>query len=389
MSLSAIKRLRACRIRLLSQFPFFGHLAMHFTLHVEEDAALVPTAQVSANGCVRFGRAFLDTLSDAQLMGVLCHEILHVALFYWQRQGHRNVLLCSTHAGKKQYVPAWNVAHDYAINAIIQDVSNTTPAIQLPPNALLNTKYTNWQAERIYEDILQHTPDLTDFDGDIDMASSPAEDTRWKHAILQAASTHQQRGMSLPDSIRQVVSSACQPVVSWQDRLAQWVGETLGRIDYSYRRPSRRAESAGEILSAPFPHGAPPVIVLWDTSGSMCGAENALMAEALGILEASPAPIRVVTCDAIVRGDAPDVREAADIVQIVTGGGGSNLSPAFELIQPQLTPDTVIIVMTDGHVLVPPHAPMVQAVLWLLTPGGVDPTNGHWGEVIRMEDASS
>jgi predicted metal-dependent peptidase len=128
----------------------------------------------------------------------------------------------------------------------------------------------------------------------------------------------------------------------------------------------------------------PQITILWDTSGSMGGEHNAILVEVVSILEETSAPIRVVTCDTQVRGET-NTRDIAEIVTVVEGGGGSDFNPAFEYVAPSLTWDTIIIAMTDGHINVPKEAPACQASLWLLTPDGVDPTGGRWGDVIRLD----
>lgn len=388
-TITATNRIRSCRVRLLSRMPFFGLLSMHMDMRVEEDPEKSPTASVTSGGVIRFGLDFMETLTDAELAGVMCHEILHVVLFYWQRQGNRKTQLVAQTEKGLRTISAWNVAHDYAVNLVIKDLAAGDSAkswIALPPNCLIDEKYRGWPAEQIYDDVLSNKDeiDLSGFEGDVFSDGSEGDTLRWKHAILQASSAHRARGMSLSDAIQAVISKICHPEVSWLERLAQWVGDTLGRPDYSYRRPSRRSESAREILCSPYPQGLPNIIVLWDTSGSMMGEEDRLLSQVLGILEATPASIRVVTCDTVVRGDSSSVKDASDVVPLVAGGGGSDLSPAFERIVPDMTPDTVLICLTDGLITVPQHPPPAQAVLWVLTPGGVDPTGGRWGQVIQM-----
>lgn len=385
------RRLCSCRIRLLSEYPFFGHLAMRLNLVVEDDAK-VPTACVSPNGKLSIGASFMESLTDAQLVGVLCHEILHIILFYWKRMGGRTAFLYNTvgeDADKKKIVkkiPAWNVAHDYAINLIIQEMAakSKRPWIDLPKHALLDQKYKDMAAEAIYDDIMANTPDL-DWDNvfwDVSDEGDEVPEDGWKRAILQAAQAHRMRGMELSDAIQKVVSATTTPSMSWQDRLAQWVGDTIGRPDHSYRRPSRRAESSGEILSTCVSQNMPEVIVLWDTSGSMNGHEDAILAEVLGILESTSAPIRVLTCDTEVHGDVKS-RDVSDIIDHVKGGGGSDFNPAFARACQNAAPNTVIVALTDGEISVPAYHPPVQAVLWVLTKNGVDPTGGKWGHVIQ------
>lgn len=376
--ISAEERISTAVVRLLRDVPFFGHLLLQLRVKVVDDPT-VPTACVSAGGVVLFRRSFMETLDDAELAGILCHEVLHPALFYWGRQQGRNAMLVSPTTGRA--IPAWNVAHDYAINLIIRDMIRLRPhaRLKLPAFALLDDKYVGWCAEDIYEDVLRNAKsfDVDALDSGDVVADGDASDA-WRRHVLDAAKRHQAQGHSLPDAIAIAVSECKVSTLSWKDLLAEWVGNTIRSGDYTYRRPSRRSEAAGEFLPSMDRSLIPDVVVLWDSSGSMTGVEDDVLGEVMGILDATDAPIRVVVCDDKVRADVPDVFSAADIVQHVSGGGGSDFCPAFESISD--ASNVVVVAITDGYIRVPPTQPAnVQAVLWILSPNGVDPTAGRWG----------
>ena len=384
MRQNLLRKIGVARTRLLCDYPFFGSLVMRLTILASDDEK-TPTASIDPTGLLRFGLTFGNQLSEAELAGVLCHEVLHAALFYWARKGPRNVILRTKSGGE---ISAWNVAHDYAINLIIEEATKNQrkPWVALPPNCLLDKKYTGWTAEDIYEDILKNTPEM-DAQADVDEGSNsdPVQEDSWRRAILQAAQSQTSRGMSLPDALKILVEDIAKPKVDWRDQLSQWAGDNIGLPDYSYRRPSRREEAAGEILAAQIESDAPEVIVLWDTSGSMSGRENSVLGEVIGILECSKAPIRVILCDAMVRGDLTDTRDVAEIAASVVGGGGSDFCPAFTLIENTNTNGSaVIIAITDGEIGVPAVMPFVQAVLWVIPEKGPDPTGGKWGSVVRI-----
>lgn len=380
-------RIRKARIRLLSAFPFFGHLVISLKVSIVEatDTTTI-TASVSSDGHLRFNEGFLNTLTDAEVAGVLTHEALHVALLFWARQKHRQAKLYRIADGKRHAVSAWNVAHDYAINILIQDaVPLSAGRIALPKTVLLDEAYRGLPAEDIYDLILKNSEhiDLSGFEEDVTGQNTAGHDDHWRANILRAAQQHQARGMTLPCAIQSVISDMVCPKLTWQNKLEQWVGDNLGKMDFSYRRPSRRAESVGEILCSVVAYGLPQVVVLWDTSGSMSNTETTILAEVLGILEVTGAPIRVVTCDCVVHGDV-FTQNADEIIASVQGGGGSDFNPAFQKVLENANPNTVIVAITDGEIDVPDEVPPVQAVLWLLTPSGIDPTKGRWGHVVHM-----
>lgn len=384
-------RIQRCRIRLLAGMPFFGSLAMRLTFRFSFRDPRVPTACVYPRGLIVIDLDFMASLSDAELLGLLCHELLHVAFGCWVRQGPRTARLITTDGCT---ISAWNVAHDYAINPTIAELSPNYPWIVLPPGGLLDLKYKGRSAEDIYDDVVKNAkvinaPGWGEDLGEGDNADVTREDAEgWRTAVFQAAQTHIGSGRALPEGIEGLLAQLRAPKVDWRNQIAQWVGDAVGRVDYSYRRPARRAEAVGEILCGVDSSGLPAVIVLWDVSGSMNELEALVFGEVAGILEATKAPIRVIFCDTEIQADIAGTRDAAQIAASVVRGGGSDFMPAFRLIE-GLRPAPVVIAITDGYILVPAEMPSVQAVLWTLLPGGVDPTRGAWGHVIHVEAESA
>ena len=72
----------------------------------------------------------------------------------------------------------------------------------------------------------------------------------------------------------------------------------------------------------------------------------------------------------------------------IKGGGGSNFTPAFDLLEEEQF-DGVVVAFTDGMIGVPDlKPPLIKDVLWCIEPTGYDrdPTDGKWGQVLLMED---
>ena len=379
-------RISKARLRLLYGVPFLGSLVSRMNIQLVDDAQRVPTACVYPNGRLLFNTKFAEGLSDQGLAFVLAHEVLHVALGYWSRQGHRKALLISSDG---HVVPAWNCAHDYAINLILKEFSKTASGkwLDVPEFCLLDEKFTGLNAERIYEDILENTPVFEGMYADTGtgppMGEADPHQKKWQQYLHNAAEDHKQRGSgSLPGELDVYVDNLI-PKVSWAEKLAQWTGDNYAGISYNYRRPSRRQGSTNCILAAADHGNAPDVTILWDTSGSMSPYLELVWGELEGIIAALRAPVRVILCDTEVVGDFPSLRVAHDLAGEIKGGGGSDFNPAFEQVQRS---DSVILAFTDGYIGVPSASPR-NNVLWVLTPGGVDPTNGRWGDILRLPEA--
>ena len=134
-------RLFRARASLVEQSPFLGSLVLKVPLLITEDAR-VRTACVDGRGICYFGKGFLEALDLAALRGVLLHEALHLALDAFPRCGFRKPL-------------RWNVAHDFAINLLIDDSVFGKDFLTIPEGfkPLLDAKFRGFPAEEIYEQL--------------------------------------------------------------------------------------------------------------------------------------------------------------------------------------------------------------------------------------------
>lgn len=100
------------------------------------------------------------------------------------------------------------------------------------------------------------------------------------------------------------------------------VQRAAGMVDYSYRRPSRRAAVAPGVLLPTLEQPVPRVAVVCDTSGSMGEIQ---LAQALAEVEAIVGrvgigdPVTVLAVDTAVHA-ARRVRRRADVVVVLTDG---------------------------------------------------------------------
>lgn len=442
------KRIGTARLTVASFCRFFGHLIGKTRVVIAEPHHKVPTAAVSPDGYVYYNPDYVDKLSDAELAGLVVHETLHPALLCWRRQGSRKAMCeasvpaasCSRCGGKNPacdhtvVFSLWNLAHDLSFNPEIIALAAKCRAkgkIALPKHAALEVKYEGWSAERIYDDKLKTMkksknprpgvagrmgagpgipdgkggaigddlrPDLSQSEtgkraakGDKTAQQKMAND--WRVSMIAAAMAHERkhgRG-HLPGGIAKLVAELQECKVDWRDVLSQWIGENGNRMDFTFRRPRRRFD--GNVLYLPSYQkwGIDDVVVLWDTSGSMNGRETDILSEIQGICEDLGLVLRIICIDTAIHSDIRDVKEAIDMIGEIKGGGGSDFTPAFDLLEEEQF-NGVVIAFTDGHIGVPDCKPeLLKGVLWCIEPknggfGDVDPTKGRWGQVLLMED---
>lgn len=402
---------RDTRTWLLVREPFFGFLLLKLRL-IEDGAEKsgVPTAAVANDGSLYLNREFISGLSLAAFRGLVVHEVLHPALGVFERQQGRDMM-------------RWNVAHDYAINLIIDDLSRRVgqDVLTLPAGGCLDQKYRDMSAEEIYDLLSQEQggkgqgqgqgkglgqgpsqqgangplsgdlrPDLaTTAEGRAaeqgDEKAIKAVRRDWAAQVHAAVATHQQAGKQrgdLPSGVQKLIERLLNPAVDWRDYLATYLGERVGGEELSFRRPSRRGQAIGETLAGRIRRTSPDVTILWDTSGSMNGQEERILAEVVAICEELGVGARMIAIDCVIHADVP-LSEGADAVSHVKGGGGSDFRPAFERLEHE-GDRSVVVAFTDGMIGVPQcMPPQLQHVLWVLVGGDQAPTRA-WGSAIKI-----
>lgn len=127
------ERIVRARIRLVIQQPFFGVLALQLMI-VEDES--VGTMAVDGRH-LYYAPAFLDTLTDHELEGVIVHEILHCAYRHHTRRKNRDPKW-------------WNNACDYVVNLVV-----LAAGFKLPKDRLEDASYAGMGAEEVYSRLSQ------------------------------------------------------------------------------------------------------------------------------------------------------------------------------------------------------------------------------------------
>lgn len=137
MSKSSVdERLMKARISLCLTAPYIAGALMQ--LPISEGPSFIPTFATDGFR-IYYNREFAASLSDSEIRGVLCHELLHVLTESRARRNGRDPRL-------------WNVACDYAINVMLLAMG-----FHLPEGALYKNEFFLLAAEEIYE-LLKQEP---------------------------------------------------------------------------------------------------------------------------------------------------------------------------------------------------------------------------------------
>lgn len=184
------------------------------------------------------------------------------------------------------------------------------------------------------------------------------------------------------------------PQVDWRRELGalvrRAVASVAGAVDYSYRRPSRRAPRDSRVILPSLHRPVPEVAVVCDTSGSM---SDELLARSLGEVEGILASVgarrsmRVLACDAAVH-SVQRIARASDLV--LAGGGGTDMAAGIRAALELRPRPGVVVVLTDGFTPWPVGPPRgAKVVVGLLEQGtGRELPVPPWARPVRIPAAA-
>ncbi len=406
---SIAQKLTRARTQLLLGQPFFGTLC----LRLQFMPAAVPTMATDGRRLV-YDPSFVNSLTPAELEGVLAHEVLHCALGHHCRRGTRDREL-------------WNEAADLAINPLL--VAN---GFTLPAGALLDPEFDNLSAEEIYARLLQRnngqpsppraTPsqspstgngagspppssqgqppppsngpspssaqqDGVTADGGAETASprpggfgevldaadddgapaSEAENRRQQHEWAIAADQALRSAKTCghePLAVERSLQESRESKQDWRSTLRDFVA-ARDPSDYRWTPPNRRHIYSGLYLPSVVRQGVGPIVIAVDTSGSIGTKELEQFAgEIVAIADdTQPESIHVVYCDAAVQ-STQEFASSEPIRLEPKGGGGTDFRPVFEWVEQHGIVPACLIYLTDLCCQSFPEPP-AYPVLWV------------------------
>ncbi len=346
-----------------------------------------------------WNRDFVDKMTVNECMGVIAHEILHVAWMHPSRIGTRIHKI-------------WNIACDISINQTLIDAK-----FQLPAGGVYGPQYDKYKdmtAYAIYEDLLKnHTTFINicfdkngkgedgDEDGDptwggvlapmhddgtpLTKEEVAAVEEEIKIKVAEAAHQAKSRG-NLPAGLEGLVKAVGKPKVNWRDYIQNWVsGHTPD--NYTWSRPNRKMFANYKIYMPRMQlNGAGVGVLSIDTSGSVSDQELIeYVREITGVIElCSPDKLYIIQHDAIVQ-KVDEWEAGMDFSELkIKGRGGTCIKPVFDLVPTLEDNIDWMICFTDMGIGDYPAAPGPDfPVLWCAT----GPDNAPFGIYLPLRDA--
>jgi len=313
----------------------------------------VPTACTNGRDEM-YGRAFVESLTDAELRFLVLHECYHK--LYQHLTTWRELY--------KADAKRANMACDYVINLKIAD-DNADGFAVMPECGLLDRKYHGMNTLQVYKLL----PESGEDDGDGDGEGTGFDDHDWDGA--QELSDQEQRDLArdIDEAIRQGAMAAgklgtggtrdldelLQPQVDWREVLREFVTTTCTGSDYStWKRPNRRYRAHGVYLPSGVSEQVDELVVAIDTSGSIGQRElTVFLSEVSSIADTvKPSAVRILYWDtAVCRDEKYEGLDIADIAKSTkpAGGGGTDVTCVPAYMQTHNIAPQAAIILTDGH----------------------------------------
>jgi predicted metal-dependent peptidase len=295
---------------------------------------------------------YVADLTPRQLLGLLVHEVMHVALDHMNRASWLNL-----------NPDKWNMAGDYYINLYLTDRS-----FEIPPGGLLDYAYQGMSTKAIY-DQLPDPPEGFDRDLLLDPDKSPSQQAEEREQIITAVmravtQAHMAKDPgSIPGEVSRSLEEIIRPRLPWQVILLNHLS-SKNRDSFDWTRPNRRYSD----LYLPSIKRTTPdqILCAIDVSGSISQKDlDAFLAEIQYLLEViQPNSLRLISFDTQVHQDLTYTKGDLLSSPALTGGGGTNCSPIIELIrkeQPEIS-----IIFTDGEFRMPNLSQLSTDLFWIV-----------------------
>ena len=327
----------------------------------------LPTAATNGKE-LKINPDFFLGLTEPERIGLLVHELLHVALSHMTRI-------------KDRHHTVWNCAGDNVINLSMM----AADTYQLPAGALKETRFTNMSTEQVYQILFDEAEKNAAGGGpgangiaipggiDIEVPKdSVAADAIEKavadivlKASLQAKSANEMPG-ELPEEMAIHLQNVLNPKLPWHVILQNYLAG-FAKDDYSWSKPNRKYLPEF-YLPSQYSEAVDRIAIAVDSSGSVEPEEFSYFITEIGMIQKTlkPEVITLIDFDVEIR-SIQEITSETDILEELTftGGGGTDLYAVFDWA---LENDPVVLlVFTDGEFYMPdenyyPTCP----VIWLI-----------------------
>jgi len=380
------------KIKLQKTSPFFAYLVMNLKIIEKEE---IESMAVDNKGNCYYSPSFVEGLTNDEVEGVLCHEVMHIVLEHLIRGNGLELPLLM------------NVATDMCVNDLLKENKFSLPSCN--GGALIPTWHScdfmgvtiddinKKTAIQIYHELLKKlkSKDKIKYKGGFDehICDEKGKEKnevieqqkeKWKDVVGEASAFARTKG-ELPKGLELMIDDLLNEKVDWKAMLYKYITKTLP-FDYTYARPSKKSVSCGVYMPSILRESV-EIVVSIDTSGSIQKGElTEFMTEINAIAKSfNNLNMKLIVCDYDVK-DVYEIGNGSDeeISKIILrGGGGTSHIPVYEYVKQNLPNTQFIINFTDGWTDFPDDEQI--KTLWVLCKDGACSDDYlKWGEIIRL-----
>lgn len=424
--------------RLMYHQPFYALLLLTLDKRINKTA--VPTAGVGIQG-INTVLTVNPTFWDEKLaytddrkktrnhrMGILLHELLHVAFFHIQNRGRfldKKLANIAMDLEINQYIPrdwlpggefdqkTWEkmvndvtdqanqIKEDFEAGTITEEqAAEQLKALpELPPRALFfdefqfnassegtkGTKYyydrlqqqlgtgSNPALDAVYGAMEAGVPTIADHPlwddvDDMDEVTKELTKSQVDYQLKEVAKEIMKSQGHIPNELRGTIDELLDdqgPVINWRQELRKLAGSSYKtEVRKTRRRQSYRHPDSPRLIIKNLQN----VLFAVDTSGSMSDRELAECFLELGHVSKAGVSIEVIECDAAI-GRIYSFNKKGDQGTKISGGGGTSFDPVVDYYNENREKYSILIYFTDGYAGVPMNPPL-KPMLWLLSSTG-------------------
>lgn len=228
------------------------------------------------------------------------------------------------------------------------------------------------------------------FDADYRPKVSKDFADKMRETIVSSAQRAEKTRGTLPAHIKELVKKVTAAEIPWQEVLAQFVTRCYNSGHRSWIPPNRRHVHNGLYLQSRQASKIRLACII-DTSGSTMNDRGKFLAELNSLIKSFGLfDIFIIECDAEVGAikhytqDDYLEQEIENGEYMMSGGGGTSMTPALNaIIEEQMEVDAVLL-LTDGYIDNIPTNPTGLPTLWVITKDGTEDFC-DWGQKIRLK----
>jgi predicted metal-dependent peptidase len=342
----------------------------------------------------------LDGTDVPELGFWLLHQVTHLLRRHADRCPADTPPVDTSLGGRSADQRRWNLAGDAEI-----DDDLTADELTLPPRAVTPGGIglpDGWVAEQYWDELADTTPVADQPDCGTGADGHPrdwncglpglSESNRKLLArdVARRIREHVAMRGDTPSGWQRWADEVLDPVVDWRRMLRaavrRGVADVAGRVDFTYRRPSRRAAALPDVVLPSLRQPLPTVAVVIDTSGSMSDDMlSQVLGEVAGLLSSVGVGrnrLHVVCCDAQAY-QSQRVLKAREVRLL--GGGGTDMGAGLAATNELRPRPDLVIVLTDGHTPWPPGPPgRAKVIVGLMDTTGSVP---DWATSVPVDPA--